>query len=276
MAHADGTFPGALGGRTYWQSWTPEAPAAVVVLVHGIAEHSSRYAHVAQRLNEAGYAVYGVDHRGHGRSSGAKGNIGRFAGAVTDLHAVRRMAERSLPGLPVFVLGHSLGGLIALDYVTRSRGEGLAGLALSGTAIDPSIGTRLERRLAPVLSALVPGLGVVALDPTSISKDPDVVSAYRADPLVYSGKVRARTGAETLRAITRVSRALRDLDLPVLVMHGTEDRLASPDGARRLVADIGSGDTTLRLYDGLHHEIFNEPEREQVFADLVRWLDAHR
>jgi acylglycerol lipase len=275
-AHSEGTIPGALGGRTYWQSWRPPAPVAVVVLVHGVAEHSSRYAHVAARLNDAGYAVYGLDHRGHGRSSGMKGNLGRFAGAVADLHAVRRLAEADVPDRPVFVLGHSLGGLIALDYVTTTGAEGLAGVALSGTAIDPSIGTRLQRRLAPALSALLPGLGVTALDPAWISKDPAVVSAYRADPLVYSGKVRARTGAETLRAITRVSRALAELRLPVLVMHGTEDRLASPDGARELVRSIGSSDTTLRLYGGCHHEIFNEPEREQVFADLVEWLDAHR
>ncbi len=275
-AHSEGTFPGALGGWTYWQSWTPAAPVAVVVLVHGVAEHSSRYAHVAGRLNTAGYAVYGLDHRGHGRSSGMRGNLGRFVGAVADLHAVRRLAEAALPGLPVFLLGHSLGGLIALDYVTTTGADGLRGLALSGTAIDPSIGTRLERRLAPMLSAFIPGLGVTAFDATWISKDPDVISAYRTDPLVYSGKVRARTGAESLRAITRISRALAELHLPVLVMHGSEDRLASPDGARELVRRIGSPDTTLRLYDGFYHEIFNEPEREQVFSDLVQWLDAHR
>lgn len=276
MAHAEGTFWGALGGRTYWQSWTPESPLGVLVLVHGVSEHSSRYAHVAQRLNEAGYAVYGVDHRGHGRSSGTRGNLGRMAAAVADLHRVRRLAEEKVPDVPVFVLGHSLGGLIALDYVTTSRADGLAGLALSGTAIDLSVGTPLERRLAPVLSAVVPSLGIVALDFTMLSKDPDVVSAYRSDPLVYTGKVRARTGAETLLAITRVSRALAALTLPVLVMHGTEDRIASARGAQALTDSIGSDDKTLRLYDGLHHEIFNEPERERVLADLVEWLDAHR
>lgn len=276
MPHAEGMFPGALGGRTYWQSWTPDEPKAIVVLVHGVAEHSSRYVHVAERLNRDGYAVYGVDHRGHGASSGVRGDIGRFAATVADLHTVRRLAESTLPGLPVFVLGHSLGGLIALDYVTGTGGDGLAGVVLSGTAIDPSIGTRLERRLAPVLSALVPRLGIVALDATSISRDSDVVSAYRADPLVYSGKVRARTAAETLRAITRVTRALDRLRLPVLVMHGGEDRIANPAGANELVRSIGSSDTTLRLYDGFYHEIFNEPGREQVFTDLVQWLDDHR
>jgi acylglycerol lipase len=276
MAHFEGTFAGALGGRTYWQSWTPETPVGVVVLVPGVSEHSSRYAHVARRLNDAGYAVYGVDHRGHGRSSGPKGNLGRITGTVADLHTVRGLAERELPGLPVFVLGHSLGGLIALDYVTTTGADGLSGLALSGTAIDPSIGTRLERRLAPLLSAVVPGLGIVTLDAASISKDPEVVSAYRADPLVYTGKVRARTGAETLLAIARVSRALSNLTLPVLVMHGSDDRLASPRGAQLLIDSMGSPDKTLRLYDGFYHEIFNEPEREQVFADLVEWLDTHR
>lgn len=276
MAHEEGTVPGALGGQAYWQAWVPDAPVGLVLLVHGIAEHGARYAHVAERLGAAGYAVVAVDHRGHGRSAGMPGNVGRMAAVVADLHRVRGIAEQRLPGVPVFVLGHSLGGLIALDYVTTTGADGLAGLAVSGVAIDPAIGTRLQRRLAPVLSAVLPGLGVTALDPTTISADPAVVSAYRADPLVYHGKVRARTGAETLRAIVRVSRALATVRLPVLVMHGTEDRLASPAGARLLAESVGSADTTLRLYDGFHHEVFNEPGRERVLTDLVAWLDAHR
>lgn len=275
MTHDEATFTGASGGPIFWQSWSPGTVKAVVVLVHGISEHTGRYAHVAERLNDAGYAVFAPDHQGHGRSGGTPGNIGRMAWVRADLDHVRRLGEAAYPGLPVFVLGHSLGGLIALDYVIDRGQEGLAGLALSGAAVDPSVGSALEKKLAPLLSALVPNAPVVDLGSDGISRDPAVVVAYRADPLVYNGKVRARSGAETLAATARVSARMGELSLPVLIMHGSGDTLAAPAGSRLVNDRIGSRDKTLRMYDGLFHEIFNEPEQDQVLDDLADWLDQH-
>ncbi len=275
MADTEGTFTGASGDQVFWRSWSPTAVKAVVVLAHGISEHTGRYVHVAERLNEAGYAVFAPDHQGHGRSGGTPGNIGRMAWVRTDLHHVRGLAEAAHPGVPVFVLGHSLGGLIALDYVIDRGQDGLAGLALSGAAVDPSIGSALEKRLAPVLGALVPNAPVVDLGSDGISRDPAVVAAYCADPLVYNGKVRARSGAEALAATGRVTARMGRLSLPVLIMHGTEDTLAAPAGSRLVNDRIGSRDKTLRMYDGLFHEIFNEPEQDQVLDDLADWLDQH-
>ncbi len=273
--HTEGRFPGAAGGEIYWQAWLPDAPSAVVLLCHGYGEHSGRYAHVAARLNDAAYAVYAVDHRGHGKSDGTPGNVDSFGQVRADVARLRELAGQRHPHVPFFLLGHSLGGLIALDYVIDGGEDGLAGLLLSGAAVDPSVGTPLEKAIAPILSRLLPNLPVSFLDPNTVSRDPAVVAAYVSDPLNYHGKVRARSGAESLAAISRVQRALPTLTLPTLVMHGTEDRLAAPAGSQMVIDKIGTEDLTVRFYDGLFHEIFNEPEQATVLDDVVAWLDKH-
>jgi acylglycerol lipase len=275
MTHVDGTFPGAAGGSVYWQAWSPPKAKAVVVISHGLAEHSGRYTHVAERLNDAGYAVYALDHRGHGKTDGTPGNIDRFAYVRGDLDTLLTQARGEHPGLPVFLLGHSFGGLVALDYLVARGESGLTGLVLSSAAVDPSVGTALERRVAPVLSALAPNLGIVPLDATAVSRDPAEVKKYVEDPLNYHGKIRARTGAESLAAVARVGSGLGTVTLPVLVFHGTEDRLVSPSGSKMIAERIASSDKTLKLYDGLFHETFNEPEKDAVLDDLVIWLDKH-
>jgi acylglycerol lipase len=273
--HVEGTFPGAAGGSVFWQSWTPESPKGLVVIAHGLAEHSSRYAHVAEALNVAGYAVYALDHRGHGKTDGTPGNVERIAFVRGDLDSLLTQARGEHPGLPVFLLGHSFGGLVALDYVVSRGQTGFAGLVLSGALVDPNAGNAVQRRLARVLSSLAPNLGVVPLDATTVSRDPAEVKKYVDDPLNYHGKVRARSGAEIIAAVTSVVAGLPRVTLPVLVMHGGADRLVPP-GASKLIAErIGSPDKTLTLYDGLYHEIFNEPERDTVLGDVVTWLDKH-
>ena len=273
--HVEGTYPGAAGGSIFWQKWEPKKPKAVVVIAHGLAEHSSRYGHVADRLNDSGYAVYALDHRGHGKSDGTPGNIERFTFLRGDLDTLLSQARGEHPGLPVFLLGHSYGGLIALDYLVTRGASGLTGLCLSGAAVDPSVGSALERAMAPVLAAIAPNLGVVPLDAEAVSRDPLEVKKYVEDPLNYHGKIRARTGAESLTAVKRVVAGLSKVTLPVLIQHGTEDRLVSAAGSKMIAEKIGSTDKRLTLYDGLYHEIFNEPERDQVIGDLVGWLDAH-
>ncbi len=275
MTHADGTFTGAAGADIYWQSWTPEAPKAVVLLVHGLHEHSGRYAHVAARLNAAGYAVHTLDHQGHGRSAGTRGNVESLGGVSADLDHLRRLARTAHPDLPVFLLGHSMGGLVALDYVVSTGQDGLRGLAVSGPAVDTSTASGLQTMIAPVLGRFAPNLGTLTLGAENVSRDPVVVKDYESDVLNHNGKVRARTGAEMLGAVQRVVDGLPEVTLPVLVMHGTADRLVPPAGSRLVDERIGSSDKTLKLYDGLYHEIFNEPEQEQVLDDLVAWLDAH-
>ena len=273
--HVEGTFRSAAGGSVYWQRWEPPTNRAVVVLSHGLAEHSGRYAHVAGRLNDSGYALYAIDHWGHGRSDGTRANVERFAFVNADLGTLLSKAREEHPGLPVFLLGHSLGGLIALDYVVTHGESGLAGLVVSGPAVDTSAGSGLQKAAAGILSKLVPNLGVLELDANAVSRDPAEVKKYVDDPLNHLGKIRARTGAEALLAVQRVVRGLPALRLPLLVMHGTADRLAPVEGGKLVAEKAGSKDKTLKLYDGLFHEIFNEPERDAVLGDLVAWLDAH-
>ncbi len=274
--HRDGTFTGSAGEAIWWQAWLPEEPGAVVVLAHGLHEHCGRYAHVAERLNAAGYAVHALDHRGHGRSGGPRGNVGSMAGVLEDFDRLRVAAEEAHPGLPVFVLGHSMGGLIATEYVIHYGETGLAGLAVSGPAIDVSSAGRAQQALAPLLGRLAPNLGVMSLPADKVSRDPAVVRDYEQDPLNHHGKVVARTGAEILEAAQDAVRRMPGLTLPVLAMHGGADALV-PVAASRAVHDtVSSTDRTLEVYDELFHEIFNEPERDAVLGDLVAWLDRHR
>ncbi len=273
--HIEGHITGAAGGDIFWQSWIPEAPKAVVVVAHGLAEHSGRYAHVAERLAQSGYAVYALDHIGHGKSHGTMGNLDRMSHVIDDLDTILRSAASTHAGLPVFLLGHSVGALIALDYVQTKGQSHVNGLVLSGAAIDPSVGSPVERALAGVLSRVAPNLAVTPLDSTTVSRDPKVVAAYDADPLNYHGRIRARTGAEVLTSVARVSRLMPTVTLPMLVLHGGSDRLVSPKGSELVVEKAGSTDLTYKVYDGLYHEIFNEPEQDEVLDDVVTWLDKH-
>lgn len=273
--HRAGHLEGSQGLTLYWQAWLPEeTPKAVVILVHGLAEHSGRYAHVAEHLVAHGYAVYALDHRGHGRSQGRRAQVGRMDYVVDDLHRFAAHVRSDQPGKAVFLLGHSMGGGIALAYALRYQDE-LRGLVLSSPAILFEGVSPLQARAVKILSALAPGLPVLAIDGTAVSRDPEVVRAYDRDPLNYRGKIPVRTVAEMMRGAERLPDQLGSLRLPVLLLQGTEDRLV-PASASRLVHDRASSlDKTLRLYDGLYHEVFNEPERGQVLADLSHWLDWH-
>ncbi|MFB7724499.1 alpha/beta hydrolase [Nocardia sp. NPDC056100] len=269
-----GEFQGSAG-RVYWQAWLPDSePRAVAVIVHGYAEHSGRYAHVAARLNDAGIAAYALDHIGHGRSEGGKANVVSLDGAADNVKALLDIAVKEHPGLPKFVIGHSMGGLTVAYLATRAPLD-VTGVVLSGPAIVVDAGNAVQRLLAPVVSKLLPNLPVLKLDSKLVSRDPEVVRAYDTDPLVYHGGVPARTGSEMLRAGTYVLANLDKLTVPVLVQHGTADGLASPEGADLIERDAASQDKTVIRYDGLFHEIYNEPEQDKVIADLVNWLNQH-
>lgn len=274
--HIQGHREIAPGRSAYWQAWLPPDRAqAAVVIVHGIHEHSARYAHVGDRLAGAGFAVYAADHRGHGRSDGQRANLERMALIVDDLGSFVRFATERHGGLPVFMVGHSLGGLIALQYATEP-GTLLDGLVLSGPLVEVAVGSALLKSLAGALSALVPDLGVAALNATEkISRDPEVVRAYREDPLVYRGKVKARTGAEILATTQSLPARLPRLSVPLLLLHGTDDEICDLAGSTMVHDQVSSPDKTLRRYQGLYHEVFNEPERDEVLADLVSWLEKH-
>ena len=275
MAHHDeGTFTSFDGLTIHHRSWRPDGDAkAVVLLVHGLGEHSGRYGHVAGRLIAEGYAVHALDHRGHGRSGGRRVFVKSYDEFMADLIQFRAHVEAQHPGLPLVVLGHSMGGNLAVGHVLDHQ-DGVAGLALSGPAL--AIGdalSPLRMKILKLVAKVAPGVRPEGLDSAAISRDQAVVDAYRADPLVYTGKMSAGIGAALVAAMERFPDRYPSLRIPLLIMHGTDDRLADVSGSEALEAGATNAQVTAHYYDGLYHEIFNEPEQAQVLDDLVAWLD---
>lgn len=268
---AAASLHGADGVQIFMQSWLPDVAdiRAVIVIVHGFGEHSDRYDWVAGRLTAAGYAVYASDHRGHGRSQGPRALVDVDA-AVTDVDRLLDEASSAHPQLPVAMLGHSLGGLIAIRYALAHQRR-LRALVLSGplaALAAPPPALALTRGLA----RFAPKLGVSALDARLVSRDPAVVAAYREDPLVHHGRIPAQTVAEMARAVERFPDVVGRVTVPTLIVYGTADGLCPPSGAIMLAERFGSVDLTTRAYEGLYHEILNEPERETVIGDVLDWL----
>ena len=271
----EASFVGARGLRIHVRSWLPDGPSAgVVVIAHGFAEHGGRYAAVAERLTAAGLAVCAPDHRGHGLSEGKRTSIVRFGDYVDDLTTVIAQVRSRWPSLRIALIGHSMGGLIALDLAVR-QAVPLDGLALSAPAACPREVSRFTLLIGRALSRVAPTTGVLRLPLNRISRDPAVVEAYNNDPLVFRTPIRARLGTEMLDAMHRVDAGLPELDVPLLVMQGTADGLVDPGCGPHVYGRAGSADKTLKMYDELWHEIFNEPERDHVLADLTGWLGSH-
>jgi alpha-beta hydrolase superfamily lysophospholipase len=260
------------GTRLYWQAWEPDGPVrGAVVIVHGAAEHGGRYAYVAERLAAEGYAAYALDHRGHGRSDGPRAMIERLDRLVDDLGLFLTRVREDHGGRRPFLVGHSLGGAVALTYAMR-HGDEIVGLAVSGPAVATEAVPAALKAVTAVLSALAPRLPVFKIEDDAISRDPEVVRAYQRDPLNHSGKLPARTLAEIMRSMDAMPRRVAALQTPLLLLHGSEDRLCPPEGSRMVHARAGSADKTLKIYEGLYHEVFNEPERAEVVSDLVSWI----
>ena len=267
-----GTLAGARGRGIHWTSWELDGaqPAdGVVAIAHGFGEHSGRYEHVASALVRHGFAVYALDHHGHGRSEGTRARIS-FADAVADLDQLVSLATEQCPGRPVFLLGHSMGGALALRYA-MAHGDRLSGLIVSAPLVEVE-GRAVAKLMGRLLGAAAPGLPVARLDPNLVSRDPGVVSAYVEDPLVHHGPVPAGTAAEFLRHAATLPDDVSRITLPALLMYGTGDRLCAPSGAVMVSERIGAEDLTVRAYPDLYHEILNEPERERVIGDLIGWL----
>ena len=266
-------FDGVGGVRIVYDVWTPETPPrAVVVLSHGLGEYARRYDHVAQCFGDAGLVTYALDHRGHGRSDGKRMLVRDISEYTGDFDTLVGIASREHPGLKCIVLGHSMGGGIVFAYGVE-RPDNYDMMVLSAPAVAAQeLVSPLMTIAAKVLGVLMPGLPVQELDVEAISRDPAVVAAYNEDPLVYHGKVPAGVGRALLEVGETMPQRAPALTAPLLVVHGDADRLIPVDGSRRLVECVGSTDVELKVYPGLYHEVFNEPERAQVLGDVVSWI----
>jgi len=278
MKHDTGTMavtlPTSGPNHLYYQSWTPEEkPTAMLLIAHGLAEHSGRYRHVAEFFVANGYGVYALDHIGHGKSDGLRNFVNRFTDYHVGITALTEQVKQDYPEQSLILVGHSLGGLISSDFLLDYQNL-FDACILSGPAIQTSAApSTFLMYISRLISALAPRLGVAKLDGNAISRDPAVVAAYIDDPLVYNGKVTARLGTEMFTAMERVLNNAQLIALPLLILHGEEDALTKPAGSQELYNKVSSKDKTLKIYPKLYHEIFNEPEREQVLADAVTWLD---
>lgn len=268
-----GTIHGHDGIELFEQSWLPEgAIRGVVAIVHGIGEHSGRYGYLVERLTDRGFAVAALDNRGHGRSAGIRGHIDSWADYREDVRMFLRYVHATFPGSPVFLYGHSLGALIVTDYVL-SYPDGIDGLIVSGHPMRPTgavkpfliFVARLLSRFAPKTSL---SLG---LSYDTLSRDPDVLKAYRDDPLVHS-RVTARWGTEALAAVDRVRARASEIRMPILILHGEADRINSVEGSRELLEKVSSTDKQLEVYSGGYHEPHNDLDQERVASDVIEWI----
>ena len=274
MKKRDGNFAGAAGMDIYYHYWEPDArPRALILLVHGAGEHCARYEHFARYLTDHGYVVAALDHPGHGRSTGTPGHVERFDDYMETLHSFHQQVVADFTGVPQILLGHSMGGLISSLYLLRQQ-QDFVGCILSGPAIKTDIEPGvLQMYLIRFLSAVLPRAGVLQLDATGVSRDPAEVEKYVNDPLVFHGKMSARKVSELFKAMHHIQANAEKITLPMLLLHGGEDAMAAAEGSRFLYSRISSTDKTLKIYPGLYNEIFNEPEQEQVFADVLAWCN---
>jgi acylglycerol lipase len=271
-----GTLTTADGLTLATRRWLPQGGArAAVLIAHGLGEHSGRYAHLAARLTKAGIGVYSYDHRHHGRSGGTpRGLLSDFSRLLQDLALVLAWVRTENQGPPLFLVGHSLGGAIAARYVAEGGGPGLSGLVLMSPALRIPKGTApVARRLAPILTRFFPAIEVLSRDHRLLSRDPVARRAWRRDPLIYKGGLRARTGYIILQNSLDLIDHAEAFAMPLLVMHGTADEVTDPEGSHLLFDAASSADKTLMLYDGFYHELLNDRGSEQVVEDLVGWLD---
>jgi alpha-beta hydrolase superfamily lysophospholipase len=256
------------------RAWLPAEPWGLLLVVHGYAEHSGRYEDLAGWYAARGLAVHAYDQRGHGRSEGTRCHVDRFDQLLDDLDRVLERARSEHPELPVGLLGHSMGGLVVTAFLADRR-PAIAAAATSGAALAVGPGvSRARIAAARVLRSLAPRLALGSgLDPRGLSRDPEVVRRYLEDPLVYR-TMTPSLAVELMTTIPRVAARAVEVQVPLLLLHGGDDPLCPVEGSRAFHGGLQVPGSGFRAYSGLRHEIFNEPERERIFADLLDWLRA--
>lgn len=290
QTHPQGTFNGSRSLQLFYQSWYPSSaadsngPAApikgVLALVHGLGEHSGRYCEVVSGLTKAGYAVFGFDNQGHGKSEGQRGHIDRWQDYRDNTQAFLQLVRKKEPTAPLFLMGHSLGGLIVLDYVLRAaqtaefQALNIRKLVVSAPPIQPNNSTASSFRIAiaRLLSGWLPRVSLkMSLNAQGLSRDQEVTNRTAHDPLTHP-YVTLRWGTETLSTLQWVKKHIDQLTLPILLTHGEADPIVAPDGTRKIFQQIQSP-KTLAIYPGSYHEPHNDLDAKRVVADLVSWLD---
>ncbi|MEM3467097.1 MAG: alpha/beta hydrolase [Candidatus Jordarchaeales archaeon] len=275
MKHEEGFFEGHDKTKLYYQVWKPDRESkAVVVVVHGLVEHSGRYMNVVNQIVPKGYAIYALDHRGHGKCEGERAQVKRVDEFIDDLKLFVDLVRKKEKGKKIFMLGHSMGSLIAMLYVARYP-EGISGLVLSGTGARPGRVSPLVKALLALIAKIAPkSKFTLPWDPSFISRDEKVVEAYVNDPLV-SKKASARLLAEVYYKTFRAAEEAAKINVPCLLQVGSADVAFEPGSAKDLHDVIPAKDKTLKVYEGYRHEVYNEVGKEKPLSDLEEWLEKH-
>lgn len=260
------------------RGWEPETkPKAVVALIHGHGEHVGRYEHVAKAMTDAGYVFAGFDLRGHGKSSGIRGHFPSWEAVMQDIRDFFTLLTTRTPDLPQFLYGHSLGGLIVLTYALQNKTK-LNGIIATGAGLRSQVHDQKAKvTIAKALGSLAPTVLIPSgLDISILSRDPAVIKAYNSDPLTHD-RMSLGFGKAGLNATEYAWAHAEEFSLPLLIMHGAADRNTYPHGSADFskLASKNNKDVTLKLWDGMYHEVHNEPEKEQVIQFMIDWLDRH-
>lgn len=277
--HHEGHFKGARKTNLFEQSWRPskDVTKAVVIVVHGLKDHSSRYSEFAESLKNANYAVYAFDNRGHGDSEGQRVWVNSFSDYVTDLEIFYDLVKKAEPHQPIYLFGHSMGGAIVTEFVLKNKTDRpVSGIILSGPALKltDDIGS-FKVGSTKFINALFPDAAVLSLDDNAFSRDPKVVEDIKNDPLIYHGNGPARTARELIGAIDYLQLHMQEVDTSFLIVHGLKDALTNPDGSKEMQATAVAKDRTLKLYTDSYHDLLHEPEKKEVTKDILEWLESH-
>jgi acylglycerol lipase len=269
-----GSFDAKDGTKLWRRHWAPTAPEkGVLIIQHGLRDHSDNYDHLARRAAAAGFSVWAMDLRGHARSAGPRVAPDPWLDYVADMDQFVGIVAAAEPNQPIFLMGHSMGGAIVALEVVLSR-RPIAGLILSAPVLNLGVPPMLVAAVR-MFGVIAPSLGVMTLDPASFSSDPAVGKAMVKDPLVEQGAGPARTAAGLADATSRIFAHIDRFTLPILALHGTADKLTAPSGSRALVELAPSQDKTLHIYDGFAHDLVHEPQGARVEDDILAWLAAH-
>ena len=269
---SEGTFEGVGGLKIATRTWRPEGGIrAVIILIHGFNSHSGYFKWAAEQFTGAGFAVYALDHRGRGKSEGERFYVENFSDWLEDLDKLVGIAKSGNPGVPVYMLGHSAGGVIGSSYVFEHQTE-IAGLICESFAFDVGL-PHLAQLALEGFAYLAPHLPVYKLQNEIFSRDPDVIAQMNGDPLIANEKQPAETSAEMLKAAARLKENMPNFKVPVFIIHGTDDKATRPEGSRYFYDNVGSADKTLKLYEGGYHDLLNDIDKEIVMADILAWLN---
>ena len=275
MNHFETSYTTHDGLKLYLQAWMPENPKAGLLLVHGLGEHSGRYGHMVEKLNDLGVAVFTFDGRGHGKSSEGKPNayFDSYEDYLKDINALFGKVKGYLPGKPAFLYGHSMGGGLVTAYVLKYKPQA-AGVIISSPAIKEAEGTSpILIEVSGLINRWFPKLKVLKLDISGVSRIQEEVEKYKSDPLIYQQNIPARTGFELYQMMRFVQSQAENFELPFLLIHGDADRLTNPKGSELLAQKAKSTDKTFHIFPGGYHELINDSDREEVMEVIVDWVE---